>query len=1457
MASIFQKVLAFSLVCVMLFGMIPAFPANAESSNTAEAAESTVIRASYAEAAIKLNGNPNETSWNLHTSIDTARIGAQWDYGTLYIGIKNPDIKEITVSVNGTVLSTSNAEIKNSANKKNTEYAVSFEKLGIEITDYNTELSAIIQVGSEMWEGTILLTSTYWLTLPKAARGAEGLAITDLDRNPTSKQGVKEIDNGLSFFDLYNPNGANPRAVRSHAVYSDKKDFGTALGEKSMATVVEFDFHANKMPVYELGVDNEFYSYIPTAGFAAWLTDGVVVNNQPNMVTFGIVNTDVGLVFLVHDDVQDYTYVLNKQLGDTFRVGVIWHPNGDLSVSIDGTEIATYKNVEFKPVWWQLAPSTLTLNVVRSVERATSAADDFDVEILNLNVGKSKGDSVIDQITFEKIANKNTSADAVTGDLSLSGITINDPFLDTVYPVVFESSDPSVIAADGKVTRPTGCGKSVTLTAKIEALGVTKTLDVYVTASDFVTDTLVTINDVVTYKMKGVAYDAPTFTLDTTNNSIIRDLGEVKTVNVIVLKDGDEITRLNESMLTIWASDDNKAYTQTDSFKMLRAGQYTYLYDFEATGRYIKVHSTTHDTSDPDFTGPLDGMIEAYYEDVFGDGGAAFENTNTVTVKNETANTVYDAVYVLTPEEAGVNCVSAEKADVRFYLGNELLYHYFDGENFLVRVTKIEANSSVTLKVLSGNANAMDISDKETVYEVVYGTRETYNQMYGRWYLTLPNGMLISYSGIGASDKPFSYLTSQDEGRTWSAGILANGSHDFLCIPYGDIYDEDSGRILVQGTRTMENGKLSTRIMYSDDLGKSWNKTTMNWPEDAQYFQNYVDFTKCASYDGENGPGVDFVLPASIEDTRYPSNPGVATTIVVYTKDCGKTWEMSESRIFYPEGEGLQVRESGVCEASIICAEDGTLALYARCQFENANHFAVSYSYDNGITWTEEAVLSNIYGTNTQPIMYDFEGAKLIFWGGNNALGGASYRRYPLNVAVSYDCAKTFEGIQDIFLRTAYQGMLIGNRFDATNPTVGQVGDSLMVSFTGDGHFTLRVDNFADYFFLTKGAYDSFENATPEYEGWAVTGGMIDNSADHASDGKNSMKFSVGASAVRSIPSLSAGKISFDLWIDDPAKADVDVELESSFAVNYGVAAPVAFELNGQKLTFLGATSAVDVNLKSGWNAFVFDLNLDGAAQSATLSVNGSAAINAPINGGDIHTYVSYVSVNCNGAQTYYLDSFLAEDNDTVLYTEKQVKTEVSDFTELPETLSEKYESTDAVKDYMFGRLTALHGEAYTTENSRFMDLALRVSTDGGSSFRDAVLNDIPMEGIEIRLDYPEGTTAYTHEFKLIHMFTEDSNRHQTYIGKFASPIVTEREDGLYVKLRSIDSLLLLSWEQVAETPVEPDTEPDTEPVTDPAPTDNTAGGPSPILFVGIAAAVFVIGAVIGVIVVKSKKKSA
>ena len=91
-----------------------------------------------------------------------------------------------------------------------------------------------------------------------------------------------------------------------------------------------------------------------------------------------------------------------------------------------------------------------------------------------------------------------------------------------------------------------------------------------------------------------------------------------------------------------------------------------------------------------------------------------------------------------------------DKSDVRFFLGDELLYHYFDGTNFVVRVTKIPAKGEVALTVLSGNAEAMNIDNKEYVYEVAYGTREGIDEDIARWLLTLPDGKTIwSFNGTG------------------------------------------------------------------------------------------------------------------------------------------------------------------------------------------------------------------------------------------------------------------------------------------------------------------------------------------------------------------------------------------------------------------------------------------------------------------------------------------------------------------------------------------------------------------------------------------------------------------------------------------------------------------------------------------------------------------------------------
>ena len=1420
MYSTMKKLLSIILVAVMLLPMIPPIPAAADTPLLISPRSTNYLYASYATQEILTNGMAVESGWNLSTPVsEKAKIAAQWDLSTLYIAISNPDAKAVSVTLNGMTITSGNGTVGTNPLNTCTEYAVPFETLGTEISNYGATVSASVTVGNDTWSGTIVLSSIEWFAtqsvdLPNASRGRSRLALVELDGLPTANQNVIVSADGLHFYDRYDEGGANPREVRCSGSYTF-----TQFADRSTSNVLEFTFHADAMPVYELGYDNEFYSYMPTAGFGYWMTDDDPVGKNPYMATMGIINTDVGLVFVAHNDAKDYTYVLNKYVGDTFRVTTLWNPDDSVTILIDGAEIATYQDMSYKPYFMTVPRNQLFIYNQRSVFPAESAADNFEIYITDIAVGKGYGDCITDSLRFDTIKNENAAAGEIKTNLFLPA-SISTPHFEIAANIVWESSDPDVIdPLTGAVTRPNQNGKTVTLTAFIEEYGVTKKFDLFVKGQNPNSDILVITKDPGTTKGAGVVFDGDTFTLDTTNNSLIRDLGEVKTVNVIVLKDGDDITRLNESMLSVWVSNDNAYYRPTDSFKILRDGAYTYIYDFTATGRYIKVHSNTHDETDPDFTGPVNGMMEVMYSDVFGDGGNAFTNANTIILKNNGEKAVYDRVYVFSPAEAGVSCVTADMADVRFYLGDELLYHYCDGEKFYVRVSKIKAGSEVTLTVLSGNPNAMNISDKEYVYEVVYGTRETFTGGQ-RWLTEMADGSYASFHPQAVSDKDAWFQITYDDGRTWSDSIMANGTGSHLAVPYDVLYDEESGRMLMYGSYRVNWDPVETeyRAMYSDDGGNTWFVSPIVYtnPDLTGGLANYLGMLKVSSYDGEDGPNVDYVIAVGGPDMTdtdyigdYPENAG--TTL--YSTDGGKSWITSMSCIRYPKGVGESIRETAICEPTIMENDDGVLVYYARCQWRNVYHFAVAFSYDFGITWTEEATLSNIYSTNTQPIMFDFDNADMIAWGGNLAWGASTFRRYPLNVAVSYDGGITFEGIQDLYCRTAYQGMITGNRFDTTNPTATQLGDSLLCFFEGDGSYQMRIDDFADYFFLTKGAYDSFENATPEYEGWALTGGMIETADDRATDGARSMRFSVGASAVRSIPSMSNGTISFDMWIDDPAAADFSVGLQSSFTLDSAIAAPVAFDVKDGMLTFLGSTAAVDPALKAGWNTFTFTLALDNTQQSASLSVNG-VSFNAPINDGAINNYVCYVHVNCDGPQIYYMDSFLVADNDEIVYVEKETAVVANELTDVPTALQAAYANTDALADTLTQLMLDEYGSAYA-QNSKIMDLSLLVSTDGEQTWKDAKLSDIPIRGIEIRLDYPEGTSPETHDFKLIHMFSADSQRHGVTAGDWESPVITEKEDGLYVTMLGF-SPVVLSWSDGTEAPA------DTASVT-------------PVLWIGVA----------------------
>ena len=1442
-----KKIFTFVLSLILLLGMIPIMPAAAKDAANAVTYVTytdSVMRAAFSDTEIKLNGLTTDDGWAMTTVVgENNRLGAQWDLENLYLAMRNEDKETITVTLNGTAIDKNSATIKSSSNKMNTEYKVSFETLGISSLTYGTEIDAEIKIGDDTWSGKIVLSSIDWIradnankTTSRTGYGRSGLRIVHPTSTPTDKQNSTTITGGYTYFDLYNPNGKNPESIHVRNQFLGDKTYAL-LGDRSVPSILEFDFYAKSMPVYKMGDAADFFPYLPSCGFV-WDIHDTAKGAAMGGFSFAITNTDAGLIFQVFGTEKTESFYLNKQLGDKFRIGTLVDGiTGDVTLLIDGQETAHFSAMRMDdPNNSQdyFTTTGYTIGILRNATPAASEADSFDIDVTNVAVGKYYGDSVLDTLDFAEIqnnVNKNVDQYHVTGDLTLPGEFTNGQL--PAVALTWESSDASVIdPATGKVTQPSANGKLVTLTAK-GADGASKEIEIFVKGLAPVGNVLAAENDLTTQKGAGEITDVHEFVFDQKNNSIIRDLGESKTVNVITLTDGDDVTRLNATMLTIWTSDDNKTYTQVPAFKLLRDGQYTYLYDFEATARYIKVHCTSHYTYDADFIGPLEDMINAEYSNVFGDGGTAFATESSVTLTNDTDTAQFDTVSLISPADAGVNSLAENYADVRFYLDGELLYHFFDGTNFQVRVTKIPKNDSVTLKVLSGNADAKDISNKEAVYEVIYGTKETYGYS-SRWWIELPNGNLMAFVNVAQANAAFVYRISTDQGRSWSGNITAQGSYDYAVVPQGQIYDEDSGRILVTGWRRGEDQTLlETRYMYSDDMGRTWHKAPLTVEGyDSRYLLSYATIIKAThSYDGEDGPGVDFLHVLGHESPTmtdyYDYGYGVCVGRVAYTTDCGKTWTLSPDEIGYYDSQSdiPHIREMGISEQNILEAPNGDIVMYARCQFEDVYKLGYAVSKDHGITWSD-VELSDVYSVNTQPMLYDYEDYKFLMWTGNNMYGNGSYRRDPLSVGYfTDDELRELDGIQDMFLYTGLYGNRISPERDGTNPQVVKAGDSLLTAYS---YRTIRVDNYLDYFFKTKGAYDSFEQTTAKYEGWAYDGGDLSVSNDFATDGTKSMLMKAGASGRRSIPYLQNGTVAFDIYVSDVNKAKFEFELESASSRKFGEAAPIALRVEGNELSFFGSDKTAALNLNTGWNHFEIHLALTAETPAATVSVNSGTAIEIPVNI-EVGDYACYAHMSCLGSLDYYLDAFYINDTDNSYIPDVVVTAETAPLTEVPENLTETYADVTALTGAMQSTVLSEAGEGYTAENTAVYALSPITSKDGGE-WTAASAEDIPASGMTVMIAYPEGTAADTHAFR-----AADAN------GKSLS--VAETENGLKIKVTDA-SPVILAWAEAADETVD-------------MPTISVEGAIPVGAWIGIGAAVLVIAAIAVIVISKTKKKSA
>lgn len=850
--------------------------------------------------------------------------------------------------------------------------------------------------------------------------------------------------------------------------------------------------------------------------------------------------------------------------------------------------------------------------------------------------------SFLPDISYEAIRGENAVNSVIVSNLSLPNSDKNG------YPIAWESSDTGVISADGVVSRPKSGVEVVNVTATLQATNEKKIFTFRVPGVEVDKHILIVENDTNPAANPGVTPEDALFTWDKSNNSIIYDLGKVKKVNYAIMQDDDGLTRMYLPETSLWVSNDNVTYTRIEDFKMIQSGRKWYLHDFETECRYVKVHYNIYDFMYGYFTGNVSEMLIAGYEENVGGNGAKFK-TSEYVLTNNTGEDRRDYAFCISKEDMGI---TGSDNSVRIYLDGKLQYFYIDGQNVYVRIRDLAQGASVTLQVKQSKSdNVLNLADKESVYEVVYGTREMWTNHLaseGRNVFFLEKGTKFPNGSVLEQDTLFStkygvLVQSTDGGYTWQdrAPMENNAPEGGIPIPYihfirGYIHDTYTNRLFahlyvlpdpIKDENGVERRLIKTYIYYSDDGGLTWGETN-HLPYDDQDLDKlqwcsciYGDGLAVSSHDG-TGPNVDLVIHMGC--AGYGDN-GECCSRVAYSRDGGITWEYSESilRLLDIPGE-----ECGLSEATIMERDDGVLVNLIRIQTLEAYTFAISYSTDFGVTWTAPGA-SDIYTGPTQPISDQFiingEDVDMLSWSGNHCLGFKNYIRTPLNFANTTN-GETYRNIQNSMFRSVFEVNEMGRKFFVTNHSAERIDDGdLYVGWndSGEQNIFMRFTNFDDWYTRTKGGYDSFENGIAAYEGWFAYVGSVDTSWNYATDGKCSMHLKKVYTVARSVPYLQEGRISLNVYASE--KTNFVLELQSAFnPQKYSHTMPVGVEIRDNEVIFEGAEAVSGLKLNPGWNQLVIDINL--LEGRATFSLNGSDALDMPINP-DAFNYVTYITI--------------------------------------------------------------------------------------------------------------------------------------------------------------------------------------------------------------------------------------
>ncbi len=750
---------------------------------------------------------------------------------------------------------------------------------------------------------------------------------------------------------------------------------------------------------------------------------------------------------------------------------------------------------------------------------------------------------------------------------------------------------------------------------------------------------------------------------DTNQNSLVMDQGSSKPFNRIVLHDGDNISRVAQRHLGVFISEDGKEWTKVTGWLLHQGGKDYTLYNLNEKARFVKVHTYHDDYAmreyQPSFYNVIPEMLSVSNEPYLPGANGAFAHKAEFVAKNTTAAEQKDTPVFISLADLGAQAgqYKADGADFRFTIGTTTLAHWYNGKDgFYVRVPSIPANGSTTITAQWGCSSAKDFSDGEAVFEVTYGNvtllplfEQTGIFTHGR-PIVLSNGDVIVVGRRADTKGDLAFVRSTDGGYTFNKTpevVIYDADYPGRALGYGGfIYNEKIDRLYLLAYSGNGKDANDYRIVmsYTDDCGYTWSDPVylrgahvepiqstdvviQGYPE---YFSRvcfYGDGLTLSTYDGD-GPNVDYVFSSEDSDRRTSQ----FKAFVMYSCDDGKSWTMSPD-IFEIPVDHSRNAEDGVSETTLSELSNGDLYLVVRTQQEGNFYLWSGISKDHGKTWTQG--YSKILSSNTSPCMYRYDDTRLLLWSAMTGLGGVSYRRTPMHLAVTTDDFQSFDKVIDLTFGTSFDTVHEQeSRMTQPGIAVYDDGNSAFVAYfdhmwklrttvtlpgvagwrgNGTGTVGFKIDEFEDMLYGNKGAYDNFETALLKYQGWLCDLGHVIEISDEASvSGMYSMKVvdALGAGtpahALRQVPSMKSGTVGAKLMAPAANKADFVMELKAAYNYTHMQHTLAAFALSPDGTVSLcsdeGKTAVTKVQ-PGTWNDFA--ISFDIASGMGKLYVNG------------------------------------------------------------------------------------------------------------------------------------------------------------------------------------------------------------------------------------------------------------